>query len=74
MTRGRKAMAERTIQVAFRLPSELIETLDAYVSDLRKRTPGLSVTRADAVRILLARGLDQEGHRVIRNDSGDQSK
>lgn len=57
-------MAERTIQVAFRLPSELIETLDAYVADLRKRTPGLSVTRADAVRILLARGLEHEGHRV----------
>jgi len=58
---GRPRVAEETIQVGFRLPVELVEAMDKYVEALRKRTPGLSVTRADAVRMLLSRGLEQDG-------------
>ena len=44
-------------QVAFRLPSALVEQIDAQVEDWSARTPGVRVTRADVVRVLLVQGL-----------------
>ena len=44
-------------QVAFRLPSALVEQIDAQVEDWSARTPGVRVTRADVVRALLVQGL-----------------
>ena len=44
-------------QVAFRLPSSLVEKIDAQVEDWSANQPGLRVTRADVVRALLVRGL-----------------
>lgn len=51
------AKAKRT-QTAFRLPDELIDRLDRHVQRLRAASPGLEVTRADVVRMLLTKGLD----------------
>ena len=48
----------KTIQVAFRLPEELLERIDAYADRLSKATPGLTITRADAARMLLTQALD----------------
>ena len=44
-------------QVAFRLPSELVGRLDEYAEQMRRENPGMRVTRADVVRMLLSRGL-----------------
>lgn len=44
-------------QVAFRLPSELVDRLDEYAEQVRRENPGMRVTRADVVRMLLSRGL-----------------
>ena len=49
---------EPTVQVAFRLPESLIARLDEYVEHMKRSAPGVNVTRADAVRYLLNRGLD----------------
>jgi hypothetical protein len=54
------AMADPTQQVAFRLPVSLLERLDAYADRMRDAQPGLTVTRADVVRVLLARALDAD--------------
>jgi len=51
-------VAEQTQQVAFRLSASLVERLDAYVEQLGEEQPGMSFTRADAVRVLLTRALD----------------
>jgi len=51
--------SEPTIYVAARLPKSLVERLDAYAADHEQ--PGMVVTRSDAVRMLLLRGLDAEG-------------
>ncbi|MEY4550654.1 MAG: hypothetical protein RL685_6849 [Pseudomonadota bacterium] len=48
-----------TQQTAFRLPTELLARLDAYAARLRFEQPGVNVTRADAVRLLLTRALDE---------------
>lgn len=47
-------------QLVARIPSSLLERVDAYATKLRKTT-GDNVTRGDAVRLLLASALDREG-------------
>jgi hypothetical protein len=52
-------MATKTVQVAFRFPEALVERLDAHAKRLEAEQPGLTFTRADVVRVLLTRGLDE---------------
>jgi hypothetical protein len=56
---GSEMAKEPTTQVAFRLPDSLIARLDRHVERMSKENPGLDFTRADAVRSLLTRALDQ---------------
>ena len=60
----------KTTLVAFRLENELLKRIDAYAKRLEDQTPGLKLARADAVRILLVRGLAEvegpEGSRKQR--------
>lgn len=48
----------KTTQTAFRLPNDLIERLDRYVDKLNADSPGIELSRADVVRMLLTKGLD----------------
>ena len=45
-------------QTAFRLPVSLLARLDRYAKRMRDEQKGLNVTRADVVRLLLTRALD----------------
>jgi hypothetical protein len=45
--------------VPFRLPVDLVARLDERAACLARKTPGLQVTRADALRVLLTRALDE---------------
>ena len=49
---------------AFRFPDDLIGRVDAYAKRLEAEQPGISVTRADAVRALLTRALDAIGEKA----------
>jgi hypothetical protein len=53
--------ADRKTLVAFRFPPELLARLDAYAARLKADAPWSEPTRADAVRDLLVRGLDEAG-------------
>jgi hypothetical protein len=44
----------------FRLPKELVKRLDRHAARLNARTPGLRITRSDALRSLLTAALDRE--------------
>ena len=44
---------------AFRLPDELIADVDRYAKRLEAERPGITVTRTDAVRVLLAEALSR---------------
>ena len=55
--RPRIVPGEGTTQVAFRLSDGMIAKLDAYAAWMSDNTPGLSITRADAVRVLLTQAL-----------------
>ena len=50
-----------TRQVPFRLSPELIDRLDALAARLSEQTPGLSLTRTDALKIAIERVLREEG-------------
>lgn len=54
---ARPAKLGRTVQVAFRLPVDLVRQLDSYAAGLAEAEPGRLVSRAEAARILLLRGL-----------------
>lgn len=43
---------------AFKLPADLVERLDAHATRLRDESPGVRITRADALRTLLISALD----------------
>jgi len=43
--------------VGFRLPEALIEQIDAFMLELRRTSPGITISRSDAIRVLLERGL-----------------
>ncbi len=46
-------------QVAVRFPNDLLDRLERYVQRLKKERPGLNVSRADAVRMIVHERLDQ---------------
>lgn len=45
--------------IPFRLPAELVKRLDKHAKRLSTERPGLRVTRADALRMLLNEALDR---------------
>lgn len=46
-------------QLVVRLPSALVERVDAFAERMRAELPGTRFARAEAVRVLLSRALDQ---------------
>ena len=56
---------ESTRQLTFRLPEELIARVESCVSVIQERS-GFSITRADVVRMLITRALDEAGHDLQR--------
>jgi hypothetical protein len=44
-------------QIFVRLPDELVTALDQYAAVLAEERPGMKASRADAIRVLLHKGL-----------------
>ena len=64
--RGRPKKDKTMDTLAVRLPSELIAEVDDYLGTIKNEFPLLNVTRADAIRQLLAAGLAAERKRLSR--------
>ena len=62
--RGRPKKDSTMDTLAVRLPDDLVSQIDTYVDRLQEQLPGLNITRADAIRQLLAIGLRAEGERL----------
>ena len=69
--RGRPRKESVMDTLAVRLPDDLVKQIDTYVDRLQDQLPGLNVTRADAIRQLLAIGLREE---TARLDTASTSK
>ena len=61
--RGRPRKDDAMGALALRLPQTLVADIDAYATALQEQLPGLNITRADAVRQLIAVGLKVEQER-----------
>ena len=58
VTKGRPLEgAEHTTQIACRLPDSMLVMLDAWRAE--RTQPGLTITRSDALRMILAATLDR---------------
>jgi hypothetical protein len=68
---GRPRLADETVTLALRIPTEMVEALDRYVVDLGRQLHGVNVTRNDAMRRLLVFGLNETGHLDL-DDGGDK--
>lgn len=56
-------MEEETTQIGLRLPNRLISRLTQYAEKQEAKIPGLTVSRTDAIKMLLTQALnldDQE--------------
>jgi hypothetical protein len=62
--RGRPRKEEVMESLALRVPNALIGQIDEYLEVLREQLPGLSISKADAVRQLIAVGLREEKLRL----------
>ena len=66
------ALGVKTIQIAVRISEEVVADLDDVAKRMRKREPGVHVSRADVVRMFLSRGL--EGERALQAEARAQRK
>jgi hypothetical protein len=53
-------------QLVVRLPGSLVGRVDAFAEHMRGELPGVRFARAEAVRVLLTRALDQLKPRSAR--------
>jgi hypothetical protein len=67
--RGRPKKDAVMDTLAVRLPNELVVEIDTYVGRLQGQLPGLSISRADAIRQLLTVGLKAEVERLDISES-----
>jgi hypothetical protein len=67
--RGRPRKDDVMGALALRLPQALVADIDAYSDLLKEQLPGLNITRADAVRQLIAVGLRVEQERLKKEKS-----
>lgn len=51
-------------QLVVRLPAALVRRVDEFAERMRGELPGTRFARAEAVRVLLTRALDQGGVKV----------
>jgi hypothetical protein len=57
--RRARAASGNDSQLVVRLPGTLVGRVDQYAARMRRELPGVRFARAEAVRVLLTRALDQ---------------
>ena len=53
-----RAITDSTM-VSLRFPKVLLEKIDRYMKHFAKENPGLTLSRADAIRMLVTKGLEK---------------
>ena len=51
-------MSTNDVQIAVRLPSDVVKKLDVIANAMSKERPGVKVSRAAVVRMMAIRGID----------------
>ena len=66
--RGRPKKDSTMDSLSLRVPDELVNKIDTYTMQLQEELPLLSISRADAIRQLIAVGLKTEKKRLGYED------
>lgn len=64
--RGRPRKPDKMESLAVRLPDELVQEIDDYVERIKSEFPLINVSRGDAIRQLLAAGIEAEKIRLAK--------
>lgn len=52
-------VADESTMVSLRFPKQLLEKIDRFIKRFAKDNPGLTISRADAIRMLVTQGLEK---------------
>jgi metal-responsive CopG/Arc/MetJ family transcriptional regulator len=55
---------KKSTPVMIRMPNELLERIDAHIKRMQEATPGVIVSRGDAIRSLMITTLDKAEKRA----------
>lgn len=70
----RPARGTHDSQLVVRLPGTLVGRVDAFAERMRVELPGVRFARAEAVRVLLTRALDQLPLAVAPSSTGRRGR
>ena len=49
----RPKLDEETVPVSARFPRNLVDKIDRFIKNFKKNNPGLTISRADTIRMIL---------------------
>jgi len=56
----RPKLDEETVPVSARFPRNLVDKIDRFIKKFKKENPGLSISRADTIRMILIQYFDHK--------------
>lgn len=59
MAKPKDKNPDDSAMVTMRFPKPLLEKIDRFIKTFEKENPGLKISRADAIRMLVSKGLGQ---------------
>ena len=57
---ARKRLDEDSVSVTARFPKILVERIDQFIKKFKKGNPGLTISRADTIRMILTKYFDHQ--------------
>lgn len=57
---ARKKLDEDSVSVTARFPKVLLERIDRYIKKFKKENPGLTISRADTIRMILTQYFESQ--------------
>ena len=57
---ARKRLDEDSVSVTARFPKVLLERIDRFIKKFKKENPGLTISRADTIRMILTQYFESQ--------------
>ena len=57
---ARNKLDEESVSVTARFPKVLVERIDRFIKKFKKENPGLTISRADTIRMILIQYFDHK--------------
>lgn len=57
---ARTKLDDETVSVTARFPKNLVERIDRFIKKFKKENPGLTISRADTIRMILTQYFEHQ--------------